>query len=331
MQNQEYPRYLYRMLMDYGRVYIPDVGVFTLEYHEAANGETIFNLKPPLTKLNFNKSDEGKPDFATLLHDSGMPEDHAQYIQASFQQDYQASIEKNQPFVINGLGKIINQIFLPDDEQIFNKYRGLNDIHTQPIMVASKEVKHDEDYLYRLNQQNARKKKSWLNEYFWAIPISLIVLTAIILWLLSNDIRTIKHTPKQVAQQNPPEMVEVLPAEDTITDDDMPPSVVQDTFIIEPNEPQKPSASEPTVVQPVIRPDASAPTTDCAIILGVFKYHKNATRMKRDITKRGYESFIMDHNGMRRVGIRYNCDTTNAEAFKEKIRQEFNKDAWILE
>jgi len=91
MQNQVYSRYIYQMLMEYGRVFIPSVGTFILDYAEASLDRSLKIISPPSSSLNFTSDADENYKISDLLIEAGMPQQHATLLENLIVQDYAIS------------------------------------------------------------------------------------------------------------------------------------------------------------------------------------------------------------------------------------------------
>lgn len=67
------------------------------------------------------------------------------------------------------------------------------------------------------------------------------------------------------------------------------------------------------------------------IILGSFGTDKNAKAYSKKLMKDGYTPYSDKLNSLSRVGVRLNCSTTELEKHLSRLRQKYNKAAWVLE
>lgn len=68
----------------------------------------------------------------------------------------------------------------------------------------------------------------------------------------------------------------------------------------------------------------------CIIIVGVFKRSKNALRMKQKVEAAGYDSYTEFHNGLERVGLRFECGDEDLVDFIKMIRRKYDTRSWYL-
>lgn len=339
MQNQVYARYLYRMLMEYGSVFIPGVGRFSLDFRSASFQQYMTVLNPPFTSVLFDFNSTTLPTFAERLIEAGMDRTLASHAQSVLINDYNNAIKSNKPFVLLDFGYIENGIFTPKDEDTFNLYRGLKELSVTP---QSTLIRHDETFISDINKKRVIENPSALSKYWLPILTSLVVTGFIIFWLIRPD--TTVLPPKSVEVQPPQKIahVEVLPAEDTITDNDLyiddktpeMPMAEPVPLKINPEKPEKKPGSEKSKTITSTKSVQTIPSlkgSECVVIVGAFKNHNNAVKLKSLIHKKGYQAYEADNGGLRRVGIRFDCSKTDAALFKEEIRSKINKDAWLLD
>lgn len=338
MQNQVYARYLYQMLMKSGKVSLPSLGSFLLDYHESKFAQHKTTLLPPSTEITFSPSFFPESAFRNLLVESGMLETDATHLEALLIDDYVAAQNAGIPFDLGGLGSIVNGQFIPSNPDYFNKYYGLSEIKIAPKVSDVKSIKHDEDYLYRLKTTNTADKSSSFKDLLLPAIIGLITLFVILFWMLNSD-----DEPQKVLTQNESSIAVVDSTIDQ-TQKNIADSLrierelakMDSLALVEEMKKEEPlTAVEPKVEQAVeIKEKISEPKTDsdqpCVIVVGAFKNAGNVKLMKKKIAAKGYKSFSSSFNGLTRVGVVYNCNQTDPEKFKSKVQKIFNADAWNL-
>jgi cell division septation protein DedD len=339
MQNQVYARYLYRMLMEYGSVFIPEVGRFSLDFRSASFQQYMTVLNPPSTIVLFDFNSTTLPTFAERLMEAGMDRALASHAQSILISDYNNAIESNKAFVLQDFGYIENGIFTPKDEDAFNLYRGLKEISVTPQPTL---IRHDETFLSDINKKRVEENPSALSKYWLPILASLIVAGFIIFWFIRPNTTVLPPNSASVQPHQEVTHVEVLPSGDTISDNDMEiDNKASETPIVQPatletniEKPEKYPVSEKSKAltsTKSVQTNTSTNGSACVVIVGAFKNHNNAVKLKALIQKKGYQTYVADNGGLRRVGIKFDCSKTDAESFKEEIRSKINKDAWLLD
>lgn len=318
MLNKLYSGYLYQMLMEYGSVHISSIGTFILEYREAEFQEFRLKLSPPSSSILFtnDSTTEGR-SYKDLLMEFGMPEEDADFLQTSLVTEYKNSIEHTGVFELSQLGVFTSDAFNPFDENIFNVYRGLETVAITPLPKGIRGVSHDDNFKSDLSKHQSRKSAA---ESFYWLPLIIILIVLSFLFLRTCNTDS-KPSKKPTTEIKPivPVTTDTLPSEDTITDADFNGSE-------SPDFPPTDTSKTPSIDSSI----SISNGTSCAIIVGSFKYRPYAKRLQKMVEKRGYTSYTEDYGQYRRVGILFDCDTTDAEVFKEKIRSEFSRDAWDL-
>jgi hypothetical protein len=311
--------------MEFGSVSVPSLGTFALQYADAAfkNEKTL--LTPPSSKITFTKDDTVAGPLQDLLTESGMQESDAQMVQSLLVTEYQKTLERQHPFELDGFGTVVNHVFLPKDNKFFDKYNGLNEIAIKPVPLP---VTHDEDYLYRLKTNQKIENESSFKQYLWPLLIGIFVASFILMWFMSDKEPIEK-------KESISEVVQIVPYEDNIISDTL---ISVDTIvkIIKEEEDTIPSTNqqklEPTIkssVKPSVTIHKNANNT-CVVIVGAFKDSANANKLLKSIAARGYKTYTAQHDGLKRVGVSYDCTTLNPDDFKSKVKKMFNKDAWHL-
>lgn len=335
MSNQVYSRYLYQMLMEFGSVSVPSLGTFALNYSEAAFQKDKVILIPPYSTVIFEKDAESATPLKDLLFEAGMESADADAIQESLIQDYRIAQSCEKPFELDNFGTIVNRSFIEKDLSYFNRYAGLNSISVKAVPLP---IRHDEDYLFRLSTPQKTQEVSSFKSYLWPSLIGLFVLAIILLWLLSAK------KPTSVITNTVEEPTTILPNsnESIITDtivsimdmDTMESKWQEKNITNQPdtskNSTNKDGKSGKSKSSEEIKEHDYESNNSCIVIVGAFKDTANANKLLKSIASRGYKTFSSNYNGLRRVGVTYDCTTTNPETFKIQIRKVFNKDAWHL-
>lgn len=331
MQNQVYSRYVYQMLMLYGRVAIPSLGTFTLHPLAATFGNNRTTLSPPATQLSFDAKVIDEVLFVRQLTEAGMKAEDADLLQAQLVSDYEMSLSQNQDFELGGLGAITSHGFIEKSSGIFNRYQGLEDI---AISALPTYLKRQNDFIKTPDAPIilAPKKPESLTNYLWPILIGLITLLVIIGWFVTRDgIADRSVVVEEVTK------TEIL--HDTILNDDSLLAEIDSMLeksVDSQNGLDTPATvikkSEPPISQPIAENDIASPTPmkECIVIVGAFKKNQNADKLVKRINAKGYKTYTQMHNGLKRVGISYDCLSKNPDMFKSKVQKQFNKDAWHL-
>jgi hypothetical protein len=332
MQNQVYSRYIYQMLMEYGRVFIPSVGTFVLDYAEATLDRSLKIISPPSSSLNFTTAADENYQISDLLIETGMSQEHATLLENLIVKDYSVSKEKQIPFELHGLGTLINRVFIEKEAGIFNRYYGLKEVSAIPVPVKATQVIHDKDYLFNLTKGYQTKEKSSFNSFLWPILISAITILVIVLWFLS-DRSTASANKESGTEMNKASDEQIITSDSFETDIDKitfhtDTALFPEKDLVEPDGNPKESKSESIPDKLSVKSEPIGPS--CVIIVGAFRYSSNANRMLKRLSAKGYVTYSGKHNGLQRVGITYDCSTNDPIIFKAKVREQFNKQAWHL-
>ena len=320
------------MLMEYGRVFIPSVGTFVLDYAEATLDRSLKIISPPSSSLNFTPAADENYKISDLLIETGMSQEHATLLENLIVKDYSVSKEKQIPFELHGLGTLINRVFIEKEAGIFNRYYGLKEVSAIPVPVKATQVIHDKDYLFNLTKGYQTKEKSSFNSFLWPILISAITILVIVLWFLSDRSAAFTHKVSGTEMNKASD-------EQIITSDSFETDIDKITFqtdtalfpekdLVEPDGNPKESKFESIPDKSSVKSEPIGPS--CVIIVGAFRYSSNANRMLKRLSAKGYVTYSGKHNGLQRVGITYDCSTNDPIIFKAKVREQFNKQAWHL-
>jgi len=329
MSNQVYSRYLYQMLMEFGSVSVPSLGTFALQYTEATfkNNKTL--ISPPSSKVVFTKDDLSAPTLKARLSESGMSVEDAALTEQLLVSDYLLTFKNNTPFELDGFGTVINNVFLTRENKYFNRYYGLNDIAIQSVAAP---ITHHEDYLYRLNPQSKNVSNSGLKNFLWPLLIGLFVSVFILAWFFSEKNTTSNIDTAIVAEKVEEPIEEITPIlDDTLmVEDDDEADINNDTTdqVESDKSAETPRKSEANPGNETKSVEYSG--NSCVVIVGSFKDSANANKLLKSIAAKGYKTYTAQYNGMKRVGVTYDCQTNEPDAFKSKVKKVFNKDAWYL-
>lgn len=327
MHNKVYSRYIYQMLMEYGCVAIPEVGTFYLRNNTAKYSENRQTLYPPQTELYFSPGYDKDGDFKSLLIESGLSEDDSSIIVHLFSEDYKDTKINNSLFKLDGLGVFADGIFTPVDREVFNKYHGLKEVQVLPI--SKKNIVLDENFEYYLNQKITKENKN-SNLYFWPLLLSLLALICIILWFFNEaepksdaDINKLNSSQNQVTTTSADSIYQQI--ESTLKDslnigNDQPNAEIEKS-----SESNLSNDTKSVKVLPALTSEK-----ECIVIVGAFQDVGNAAKLVKRIKAKGYKPYQQDHNGLTRVGIKYDCGVNDQEAFKAKMKKIFNPEAWHL-
>ncbi|MFZ1558715.1 MAG: hypothetical protein WAT37_02265 [Saprospiraceae bacterium] len=334
MQNQVYSRYIYQMLMEYGRVFIPSVGTFVLDYAEATLDRSLKIISPPSSSLNFTTAADENHKISDLLIETGMSQEHATLLENLIVKDYSVSKEKQILFELHGLGTLINRVFIEKEAGIFNRYYGLKEVSAIPVPVKATQVIHDKDYLFNLTKGYQTKENSSFNSFLWPILISAITILVIVLWFLSDRSAAFTHKVSGT-EMNKPSDEQIIASDSFETDIDKitfqtDTALFPEKDLVEPDGNTNPIDNKYESVNGQTNAKNGQIGPSCVIIVGAFRYSSNANRMLKRLSAKGYVTYSAMHNGLQRVGITYDCSTNDPIIFKAKVREQFNKQAWHL-
>ncbi|MCZ2100400.1 MAG: hypothetical protein LC107_02545 [Chitinophagales bacterium] len=338
MQNEVYTRYLYRMLMEYGEVFVPNVGLFTLDFQGATFQQFMTILQPPSTQILYDGQATKPSVFATLLEDSGMDANLAAHAQSAIATDYKEALRENKVFILPQFGQIENGVFTTIDPQTFNQYRGLKELAVVPI---PKGIKHDETFLSDITKKRTVDQKTTSFDLLFPLLVALLVLSIIGYRFTKGNVQSEipNHLAVKPVEQSKQEVlvIDELKPEDTITDADVGEKLQPLTEKTETSKPQNtpksdiPAKAKPAASSTPSKSQISDNASSCVVIVGSFKRNQNASVLKTRLHNKGYETYVEDFGGFRRVGIKFDCAKKNPDEFKEEIRLKINKDAWLLE
>ncbi len=326
--------------MEHSRVAVPELGTFILQFDEAFFGNNYEILYPPKSKIYFSPSVDRDYLLSTLLSEDGMLVDDAHLVENLIVKDYTNSIINQVPFEFNELGTLINNLFIEKTKEDFNRYTGLKEINTKIIQQGI--IKHDEDFTHYLKQPIQKSVGKSLHSLLWPALLAIFVSVIIIMWLASrlnhtneNSEKTEQNISKDI-ENDANAIYEKIDSSLLEQKDNDPVVKEAETIktVISPKDPKKIIKSK--VNAPVINEaedtinSKSKESRICVIIVGAFIDSSNAEKLTKKVRLAGYDVFRQESNGVKRVGIRYDCTTTNSETFKSKVKKTFTSEAWQL-
>lgn len=331
MQNQVYSRYVYQMLMSYGRVAIPSLGTFTLHPLTATFNNDRSKLSPPATQISFNSLVVEDVLFERQLIDAGMSAVDAKQMQASLVSDYNTAWRQNQRFELGSFGTLTPEGFVEKSEGTFNRYLGL-----EPISIAALPtyLKRNGDFTKVADAPIilTSQASTSTNNYLWPILLALLTLAVILAWFFSSDTNEIKEpvvqeeTETEIAHTSALNDDSLLTEIDSILESKEATKVTKDSanqIVMKPVTPEIKEAE-------VKNSQSIATMKSCIVIVGAFKNTHNADKLIKRIRAKGFKTYSQMHNGLKRVGISYDCIAKNPDLFKTSVQKQFNKDAWHL-
>ncbi|MBC7884548.1 MAG: hypothetical protein H7X99_03690 [Saprospiraceae bacterium] len=342
-QNQVYSRYLYQMLLEYGIVAIPGMGTFSLNSIESAFDSERSFLSPPVTTVEFSTLVNEKYLFAGQLFQAGMSNDEALLLQSLIINDHEVAIKDNTPFEMDGLGTVKNQKFHQKKESVFNRYFGLVPINVTAIPSFLKR-NHPLAESSSWSSSNGIKSdytpQNVFVTYFWPLLLAVLTILLIIFWFLSSS-SDVPHEGEIVVlseqnQSDTPALLKPTINEDSLMSnidsilasntlkDDNQSDLSQNQNNSSPNSAKKENGTS------LEGNERKQNQKSCIVIVGAFKRKKNADMLMKKITSKGFETYTEISNGLRRVGITYDCANKDPEEFKSSIKKQFNRDAWHL-
>ncbi len=329
MQNQVYSRYVYQMLMQYGRVAIPSLGTFTLHPLTATFDNQRTKLFPPATRVSFDNQVFEDKFFVNHLIEAGMNAVDANLMQNNLVRDYATALSQNQNFILLGLGTFYPDGFVEETDGVFNRYQGLESINVTALPTYLKRngdfVKVPDVPIISLSP----KKESSAN-YLWPILLALLTLLIMLSWFFSRETKDAPYVVNEGSQTE-------IAHDSALNDDSL---LTEIDSILAKNEGQinkidtsvttkeKSEGAKPEKTNGKVKPDSEIKS--CIVIVGAFKNTKNADKLLKRINAKGYKTYTQMHNGLKRVGISYDCISKNPDLFKSNVQKQFNKDAWHL-
>ncbi len=326
------------MLMEFGSVTVPNVGTWTLNTISSQLALDKQSIQPPKTHVSYDRIEDSTNLFSSLLIESGCDADMAKTIELWFVQDWISTQNSSKVFPLYGLGKVINNTFIPDDDYIFDKYAGLDSLPVKIVPKKVNSVQHNDDYLFRLNNPYFEKEPiaQW-KIYLWPILISLFVLGFVITWWSSFDISnkniSTKIEPTSKTEVN---LSDTIVVSDSLKEDTASTQIDEKKTVVNDSDHKADETSMPSDKRKQLDEKSTSvnPSTltykECVLVLGSFKNQNNANRLINKLKKQGYQHYTSFNAGFQRVGIVYNCGQEDPDDFKNKMRQKMENQAWNL-
>ncbi len=325
VQNTDYSRLLYRLLMEYGKISINGVGTFTLVRKPAEFNETRTVILPPQTVVEFSYEEDPSCMIDDILTEDGLTTPERESIIRAFKTDYEAAKAENKPFRLGDFGVLVNRVLVENGQGVFNKYYGLEQVSIRPSVQKIKEASHAEDFTYGLNYQHGSAKKENTMQYFWPALAALVTLFVLALRFGGNNVDNNTQMVHEVSPDTTSTVRDTLEVvkQDTLLKGSPDTSAIlpQDSARI-PDNPENDKA-ESNISKP-------AASSECVLIAGAFKNAGNAKRMIRKIRKKGYTPYEQLHGGLRRVGIRIDCNDRDPDKYKAELEKKMHQKLWYL-
>lgn len=327
VHNADYSRLLYRILMDYGKISIAGVGTFVLIRKAAEFNDGRTSIQAPRTEVEFSYEEDPTCMITDILAEEGLEPAYGQSLSTAIQTDYQNAKAENKPFKLGEFGVLINKVVVESSQGVFNKYAGLEQADIHPAAKSAKVPAHSDDFTYGLNYKHGTTSSGNSMQYFWPILAALITVFVLLLRLGGNhetknsgsipevtiDTATVVQDTSQVNEQDT--MSQTIA--ETVSSETASSGTVGEATGSDKQE-NSAEISEPS------------PAGECILIAGAFKNPGNARKLAKKIRKKGYRTFEQDHNGLRRVGILFDCNDPDPDKFKAGVERKFKQKMWYL-
>ncbi len=331
MQNQVYSRYVYQMLMSYGRVAIPSVGTFYLHPLSSIFNNDRTKLSPPATQISFDSQVLEDALFERQLIDAGMSASDAKQMQTLLVKDFDNAWRENQQFEFGPFGTLTPEGFVEKSPGTFNRYQGLESISISALPTY---LKRNGDTVKVADAPIllTPPTSTTTTNYLWPILLALLTLVVILAWFFSSDkvdekeVIIEEETNTEISHTDALNDDSLLTEIDSILESKEAPKEVKDTSSSILEKPVSPTVNKAEAKD--TQPNTSLKS--CIVIVGAFKNTKNADKLIKRIRAKGFKSYSQMHNGLKRVGISYDCIAKNPDLFKTSVQKQFNKDAWHL-
>ncbi len=359
-------KYIYYLLVTQDELIIPKLGSFNTIKVPPSIHPVTHNFKPANKEIKFKADEHVQDDFLakTIAEKQQITLAEAEKHISAFVSELKQILAKEGKFELDKIGSFsydnsANLIFKATEETVFHPDAFGKEAFVSPAIIPSasekediaekqekKKTKKEKKPKKAKKQKTAKKekvaktkkrKKRW---FLWILIIIALLGIANAVWfyLKPNNFREF--------YQNGVEKIELLftkdeskiivvsdSTENAIIDTtaiETPDSVIIDTADIE--EVVETKEEQPTNNNTVQNYEGKAVKGMFYIIGGGFSNQQNAQNYTKQLQDKGYSAFILDKSGsLHRVT--YGGWKTEAEAEQElqKIKQNHNKEAWILE
>lgn len=317
INNDVYSRLIYRFLMQSGKVAIPGMGTFVLVRKASEFKADHTRLQPPQTSIEFLYEEDPGFYLADLLAEDGYSKEESDKIVKSIVFDYQNAISEKKPFRLFVFGALLNKVVLEDRSGTFNKYYGLREVSMSPVPVR-KILTTPDDTLNGLDSPLFNSKEQGSMSYFWPLLVAFLTILVLLLRLVGEK----KTTPPVTESW---EIIDTLgmDTDTNISADTILPAQTLDTIA---------TAQLPADVTP--EPQSTKPSVSenqpCVLVAGAFARESNARNMVRKLKRKGYKPYEQKSNGLHRVGIIFDCQLSDPDAFKARAERDMKQQMWYL-
>lgn len=292
--NRTIPYYIRRMLIERRSVYIPNIGVLSLEHRPAVISDHRQTISPPSSHVSYKEKHNDSSELVEWVADAEkISRGDAQSLLNNYTQDLFNQLVNFRSTEIEGLGTLtksgdnlsFDASYVPAEQE-----GKLSTIRLQPI----KRLKQAPS----ASAVVAQKKKS----FDW-MPILLGFLIGLVMVGLFSIGRYIMSDAPQHTR------TEVIPLDyKEATAESAMPDVNTNNY------------------------GQSIPTSGrCLIITGSFSKQKHVDEMVDLLEADGYQTYVESFYDLTRVGINFSCNEVELEGFLQEVRSKYSAFAWYLD
>ncbi len=302
-------------LKKYGKIYLPNIGLFTIHRESASPNWDELALNPPHENIVFISDEEL---FNISMQNIKIPE-----VCKLQSESMMSNLISQKEVDLPSLGRLLmdNQQhiqFIPYESNVINAF--YNELKPVPFELVDHDVP-----IASIAEPVLRKPASKNSRWF----LLLLILPFLLIYFYSNrnsdfPLEKIPNGKVNIKPELPPkEGVILLPEHDNDKDTEaghVIPEIQNDSNAEERNWNAKKSESHSS-------PSVEF-TNPCYIIVGSFLNHHNSVRLKEKLEADGYTVQLFPYQSYMRVGIHLDC--IDADSTLSTIRQNIHKDAWLI-
>ncbi len=317
-------------LQKVGRVSLPEIGSFTLEYISASYGINRSILNPPSYKLSYSDITRDIKGLIQEISDTEkISNDLAKKALFSYTKYLKSTLSSNGSVFIHQLGTLSEEnnklVFKQSDDTSFSKINySLPQISLTPIAIDENEKKtvleklQEETKIAKPAAETIKTPLAKKNGFFTWDRIRDWLIAALLASILIFVFKTCnKNTPTTKPTTTVSTNNDSINNSGTKTSSNISSTSISSTD------------TSDTIEEAISHLTNS--NQKCIIITGSFKRSRNAVKMQTKVSKLGYESYTERYGSFNRVGIKFDCAGKDLPAYIKKIRSQFDIYAWYLE
>lgn len=302
-------------LKKYGKVYLPNIGLFSIQRESASPNWDALSLNPPHENLEFISDGEL---LNTSKQNIKIP-DVCKFQSESLMLNLVNQKEVDLP--------ALGRLFIDNGDQIrFTplEYNSINAFYNELKPISFNLVDQDKPTSSILEPVRRKNKKSYSR---WLFLLLILPLLLIYFFSTRNSDFPLEKIPNGKVNIKPElpmdEGTILLPEQDTERDTEEKQILPENPGDIDKEERNWNAKKSESHASPSVDP-----TNSCYIIVGSFLNHQNSVRLKEKLEADGYTVQLFTYQSYLRVGIHLDC--IDSDSTLSSIRQNIHKDAWII-